>query len=536
MSVAPPDVRLHRHRHWKWWVCGLLLLATMINYMDRVALNLMAVPIMEAFRLDSRQYGQLESAFSTAFALGAIVVGWLSDRMSVRWLYPLAVLAWSLAGFATGLANSFFVLLVCRFLLGFAESGNWPCALQTTKHILEPRERTMGNSILQSGAAFGAMLTPPVALFLMDWASKAHWEGPWRLPFLFIGLAGMSWAILWLLIVRAGHLASPRPGRSSMLGVFLWLTSLYAVDIAVHYWFPEAEWQGVRLPLVVKALMTALGISGVVLWLARETRGEEGVERGAFYRRFAVLAVIVVVINLTWHFFRAWMPLFLQKQHNYTQEQTGWFVLAYYVSTDVGSLTAGGLTLALAAYGLRVHTSRFVVFGCAAVLTTLSVAAALLPTGWLLLGVLLVIGFACLGMFPVYYALSQDITLRHQGKVTGALGCITWLMTALMQEVVGDSVKSSGSYSQAMSVAGLLPLLGLTALWLGWERRGARTGETTPVALDAMNGATAAAVNPGSDAIQRETGRSSEDFQESSEAVQRERGTSSEAFREPSES
>jgi ACS family hexuronate transporter-like MFS transporter len=470
MSVAVPDLGPPRRRHWKWWVCGLLLLATMVNYMDRVTLNLMAKPIMTAFGLDERDYGQLESAFSTAFALGAIVAGWLSDRMSVRWLYPAAVLAWSLAGFATGLAHGFVALLVCRFALGFAESGNWPCALHTTKQILVPKERTLGNSILQSGAALGALLTPPLALALFAWAQQRQWEGPWRYPFLVVGVVGMGWAVFWLLVVRRGDLAVPRLGSSSMLGVLAWLLALSAVDLATHLAAADVYWNGVRLPLLSKGLATALGIAGVVVWLLRQTAGEEGVDRGAFLRRFGVLALIVVVINVAWHFFRAWMPLFLQNQHGYTLEQTGWFTLAYYVSTDVGSLTAGGLTLALAARGLSVHGSRLWVYGGCALLTTLSVAAALLPAGPLLLGVLLLIGFACLGLFPVYYALSQDITLRHQGKVTGALGCITWLVQALLHELVGDSVKRSGSYSEGMAFVGLLPLLGLVALLLFWDR------------------------------------------------------------------
>ena len=113
---------------WKWLVCGLLLLATMINYMDRLTLNLMASRIKVAFGLDNRDYAQLESAFGSAFALGAIVMGFLADRWNVRWLYPAAVLLWSLAGFATGLVDGFAALLICRFLLGLSEAGNWPCA------------------------------------------------------------------------------------------------------------------------------------------------------------------------------------------------------------------------------------------------------------------------------------------------------------------------------------------------------------------------------------------------------------------------
>src|SRR5262249_52113674 len=138
MSSSAASLVPGRTSAWKWWVCGLLLLATMINYMDRLTLNLLSKPIMDTFELDARDYALLESAFARAFALGAIVAGWLADRWNVRWMYALAVLAWSLAGFATGLVTGFLALLLCRVVLGLAEAGNWPCALRTTQHILPP--------------------------------------------------------------------------------------------------------------------------------------------------------------------------------------------------------------------------------------------------------------------------------------------------------------------------------------------------------------------------------------------------------------
>src|SRR4051794_24765121 len=101
---------------WKWWVCGLLLLATMLNYMDRLTLNLMATQIKEDMRLTNEQYGQVEWAFGVAFAFGSLLIGWGVDRWSVRWVYPVAVLGWSAAGFATGFARALPDLLGCRFI------------------------------------------------------------------------------------------------------------------------------------------------------------------------------------------------------------------------------------------------------------------------------------------------------------------------------------------------------------------------------------------------------------------------------------
>jgi ACS family hexuronate transporter-like MFS transporter len=461
MPVVIPDLRRPaRGPAWKWWVCGLLLLATTVNYMDRLTLNQMAVPIMDEFGLQAREYGQLESAFGIAFALGAILAGWLVDRWNVRWVYPAAVLVWSLAGFLTGLAQGFASLLVCRFLLGLAEAGNWPCALRTTQLLLKPGERTLGNSILQSGAALGAVLTPLLVLVLYR-----HF-GTWRYGFMAVGAVGLVWVAGWLLSVRGADLdLGRRPPAASLAGILGWLVLLYAADLLVHL-YASPGW----VPLAGKAVVTALGTAGIVAWLARVTRDEDRLPRALFFRRFAVLAVLVVSINITWHFFRAWLPLFLQKQHGYSLEAFSYFSLAYYFCTDLGCLAAGFATLALVRGGVSVHASRVAVFSACALLTAWSVAAAVLPAGPLLLGLLLLIGFAALGLFPNYYSFSQELTVRHQGKLTGALGCICWMAMALLHEVVGDAVERTGSYSAGVAVAGLLPLAGVAALALLWGK------------------------------------------------------------------
>jgi MFS family permease len=481
MSSAIPNLTLSppRTKVWKWWVCGLLLLATMVNYIDRLTLNLMSKPIMDAFHLDPGDYGQLESAFGSAFAIGAIVMGWFADRWNVRWIYPLAVLAWSAAGFMTGLATGFASLLLCRFLLGLAEAGNWPCALRTTQRILKPEERTLGNSILQSGAAIGAVFTPLIVIGLM------RATGSWRPPFMVVGAMGTLWVFLWLFSVRSSDLElTQKTQSSSLIRVLIWLVLLLVIDGAIHIaaarpsWltgdlaarlgelFAAAPW----LPLASKTMSTVLGIAGVFWWLWRSTSDDDGVPRAIFFRRFWVLAVVVVMVNASWHFFRAWLPLFLQNQHGYTLEDTAWFSLGYYISTDVGSLASGFAVLYLAKHFMTVHWGRVTVFFACSLLTTLSVVVAYLPPGPLLLGLLMVIGFGALGVFPVYYSLSQELTTRNQGKLTGALGCVCWLSMALLHEVVGDSVKRSGSYSQGVALAGLAPMVALGALLVLWGK------------------------------------------------------------------
>jgi MFS transporter, ACS family, hexuronate transporter len=119
-----------------WWVCSRLLLASAANYMDRQTLSATSVQITGEFQINEEQYGTLETAFGLAFACGSLIFGFLSDRVGVRWLYPLLPLLWSAMGFATGLVETYAGLLWCRLLLGLFEAGHWPCALNTTQRLL----------------------------------------------------------------------------------------------------------------------------------------------------------------------------------------------------------------------------------------------------------------------------------------------------------------------------------------------------------------------------------------------------------------
>jgi ACS family hexuronate transporter-like MFS transporter len=396
---------------WTWWVCVLLLLATTINYMDRLTLNLTAWRIRDELHLSYEQYGLVEFAFGIAFAVGALFLGLVVDRWNVRWVYPATLLVWSAAGFATGFARSLWDLLLIRSLLGLAEAGNWPCGLRTTQRILPPQDRTLGNGLLQSGSAVGAVLMPLVV------AQLVSGPGTWRLPFLVVGAAGMGWVFLWLASVRGPDLALARPGDSPVGP-------------------PErhsSAWAIFRDP------------------------------------RFAVLLIVTTTINLNWHFLRVWLPLALVRFYRYPERTALWCVMAFYVAAGVGSLVSGTVTLRLGRGRLGVHGSRVMMFAFFAVLAALPLWVAELPPGPLLLALLLVIGFAALGLYPVYYSLSQELTVRHQGKVTGVLGCTTWVVTAAMQPVVGLWIDKTHDWPTAFSWASAMPLLGLLALLLLWQ-------------------------------------------------------------------
>jgi ACS family hexuronate transporter-like MFS transporter len=396
-----------------WGIAGLLLLATMINYMDRQTLANLIPRITAEWGLTNEQYGDMEFIFGIAFAVGSLTFGVLADRVSVRWLYPAVLLAWSAVGFATGLTRGHGSMLVCRGLLGFFEAGHWPCALIVTQAVLSRSDRVMGNSILQSGASLGAILTP-LAIRLLVGDSLA--PDAWRLPFFVIGAAGLVWAVAWLRLVPPGLL----PAGGGAAGA--------------------ADRRGG--------------------WIAAILAD----------RRFWALVAMVIAINTSWQLIRAWLPTFLQKGRGYSEAEALYFNSVYFLFTDVGCIAAGAAALWLSRRGLGIHASRVLVYLACAVLAALTTVAASLPAGWALLATLLAVAAGTLGVFPCYYAFTQELTVSHMGRVTGMLSFIGWLASAPVQKLFGAVVDRTGSYDLNLAMLGWAPLAGLVVFLLVWPR------------------------------------------------------------------
>lgn len=179
----------------RWVAIIVALFASTLNYLDRQLLAAAAPALKGEFHLSNQEYGQVLSVFSIVYAVTAPFAGFFIDRVGLNAGVSIAVLAWSMAGAATGLTHSFRQLLASRTLLGIAEAAGIPCFGKANGIYLEPGELALGSAFNQVGVSLGLTLAP-IAMAII---------GPrygWRTAFIVCGALGFIWTPLWWLTAR----------------------------------------------------------------------------------------------------------------------------------------------------------------------------------------------------------------------------------------------------------------------------------------------------------------------------------------------
>lgn len=388
-------------------ICGMLMLASAINYMDRQTLAAVSKRITTELNLSETQYGNVETAFGLSFAAGSVVFGVLSDYVSVRWLYPVVLALWSLMGFLTGFVESYEGMILCRALLGFFEAGHWPCGLKTTQAILGSKSRAMGNSVLQSGTSIGAILTPLFMIFVLR-----YWND-WRIGFQVVGAFGVLWLVGWVALVR------------------------------------QVPWSNTP----------------------RESSNDNNQDSSSsgehhFWTKLIVVLIVVTTINISWQILRAWLPKYLQTGLSYTETQSLAYTSIWFFCTDIGCILAGMSALALSRRGYSIKVARGSVFAVCALLCSLISLVPFMPNGPIRLVALAIAGAGALGMFPLYYSFSQDVTKHHMGKVVAITGICAWSIPT--QSMFGALYDRFQTYDYGLMITGALPLIGCAAILLFW--------------------------------------------------------------------
>src|SRR6185503_10725998 len=179
----------------RWFPAFTMLLVSLISYVDRSTLAILAPAILKETGLNAQQYGFIISAFSIAYTVSNPVWGIILDRIGLRHGMAAAVAWWTVASAAHAFASGFWSFGVARAALGFGEGATFPGGLRTVVQTLPPEHRGRGLAVAYSGGSMGALITPLVVtpIFL-------HWG--WRGAFWFTGFIGLAWLALWSVVGR----------------------------------------------------------------------------------------------------------------------------------------------------------------------------------------------------------------------------------------------------------------------------------------------------------------------------------------------
>jgi ACS family hexuronate transporter-like MFS transporter len=225
----------------KWAVLAFAFLATVINYLDRQTLSVMAPILLTQFHLTAEAYSQIIFAFMLAYTLMNGVSGRVLDRIGSKAGYAVTIAWWSAAEILHAFSAGALSLGAFRFLLGLGEAGNYPAGVKVIAEWFPPEERSIASGIFNSGAAIGAILAPPLLAWIVLSAG-------WRIAFVAIGLLGFVWLAAWIAFYRrpvaAEQKANKLPLKTLLRSRFLWqftLSKVFSDPVWYFYtfWFPE---------------------------------------------------------------------------------------------------------------------------------------------------------------------------------------------------------------------------------------------------------------------------------------------------------
>jgi len=243
-----------------------MTLVSLISYIDRNTLALLAPVMLEEMRLSGEQYGYVVSGFSLAYMVSNLAWGRWMDRYGLKLAMTAAVAFWTLASVSHAFTVGFVSLFAARFALGFGEGATFPGGLRTAVQTLPVEHRAKGTAVAYSGGALGAVVTPLII-------NPVYQAYGWRGAFWFTGLVGVAWLLLWQVVSRRPAIQTPvelpQPSEhprlsdprlwsfvliyafgSLPLGFVLYYASLYLrslglsqVQIAQLLWIPPLGWE-----------------------------------------------------------------------------------------------------------------------------------------------------------------------------------------------------------------------------------------------------------------------------------------------------
>ena len=397
----------------RWWIVGLIFLAALINFINRLAIAVLGPVMTVQLGLSNSQFAALTTSFLIAYTLSQGISGKVYDRIGTRLGFVISIVMWSVSSMAHAFARGLISLDCLRFLLGLGEGGTWPGAAKAIAEWFPVRERALAMGICNSGTALGTVISTPLILWI-------ELRFGWRATFLAIGALGFLWLVLWLLFYSSPE-DSPR---------------ITAAEFALLQRDREPAAAAQRIP-----------------WLQLLKHREAwAVVTARFFG------------DPVWWLYITWLPLYLYKVRHFSLQEIGLFAWIPFVAADAGSLFGGWLSGHLIGRGWTVNKARKTVILAGMVLMCSGIPAAMTNDPMSALAFIGVVLFGFQSWISNVQTLPSDYFPEAAvGSVMGMGGVGAGIGAMLLTQATGFVVDRY-SYTPILVTAGLLPILATVAL------------------------------------------------------------------------
>lgn len=399
----------------RWGMLALVFFATTLNYIDRAALGIMQPVLAKEMSWTAMDYANINFWFQVGYAIGFLLQGRLIDKVGVKRAFFFAVLLWSLATGAHGLATSAAGFMVCRFILGLTEAANYPACVKTVRLWFPAGERAIATGLFNAGTNVGAMVTPALLpLILAVWG--------WQAAFIAMGSLGLMWVVFWVLKYYNPE-DHPRVRQSE-----------------VQYIQQDDEPEPTRVPF-----SRILRLRGT--W--------------AFAVAYAITAPVF------W-FYLYWLPPFLNQQYSLgiNVTQMGIPLIIIWLTADFGSIGGGILSSWLIGRGVRATTARLVsmlIFAC----TMLSVIFAANASGlWVAVAAISIAVGAHQAWTANIWSLVMDYTPKHLVSTVFGFGSMCAAIGGMFMTQIVGSVLTATNNNYAVLFTMIPAMYFLALVWM----------------------------------------------------------------------
>lgn len=403
----------------RWWIIGLVCLATVINYIDRAALGIMWPAMKDDLGLTEADYAWIINIFTITYAAGKFISGKVFDKVGTKIGFVLSIFFWSLASLLHFFARGAASLGIFRGLLGVAEAGNWPGAVKNNAEWFPVKERALAQGIFNAGAGIGSIIAAPTIAELFG-------AYGWRLTFIIIGIVGFLWIIPWWIVNK-------KPPQE-------------------HPWITEEEKTHIISGMQAD-LQSDPKSKGMSVWEILSKKESWGVIAARFF------------IEPIWWLFVFWMPIYLYKEYNFNVKEIGYYAWFPYVGAMIGSLSGGWYVKELLRKNSLDYSRKKTITIAAIIIVSAIIGAILLADTPLKF-----VGFVFVVLFGFQFAISNIQTIpsdllsgKSVGTLAGLGGSIGAVSVIIMNWLI--PIITVESYTPAFIILAVLAPLSVLSIY-----------------------------------------------------------------------